>query len=64
MSRRHATVGLDVAGRAWIKDDDSPNGTFVNGSEISHTVPHPLQDGDSVRLAAHLTAKVQLTYPS
>jgi pSer/pThr/pTyr-binding forkhead associated (FHA) protein len=64
VSRRHATVGMDEAGRAWIRDDESANGTFVNVSEITPKVPHPLRDGDSVRLAADLTAKSQIIYLS
>jgi pSer/pThr/pTyr-binding forkhead associated (FHA) protein len=64
VSRRHATVGMDETGRAWIRDDGSANGTFVNGPEIASATPHPLHDGDSVRLGAHLTAKVQITYLS
>jgi len=35
VSRRHATVGVDAAGDAWIAPiAEAPNGTFVNDEEI------------------------------
>lgn len=35
VSRRHATVGVDEAGDAWITPiPEAPNGTFVNDQEI------------------------------
>ena len=34
VSRRHATIGLAPHG-AWIRDENSTNGTFVNGRPVN-----------------------------
>src|SRR5262249_32521369 len=47
VSRLHATIGIDRAG-AWIVDEQSTNGTFVNGAPIDERTRHPLADGDQV----------------
>ncbi|GAA2207293.1 hypothetical protein GCM10009850_027510 [Nonomuraea monospora] len=52
VSRRHATVGLDPDGGAWIDPEQTPNGTFRNGEELPPNRRHPLSRGDLVRLAA------------
>ena len=50
VSSQHATIWLE-SGRAWIRDQGSRNGTFVNGNRIRGAVE--LKDGDAVRLGAN-----------
>ncbi|WP_039801916.1 FHA domain-containing protein [Nocardia araoensis] len=51
ISRRHASLGVYPSGRAWIRDEGSTNGTYVNGTEIKPGTKVMLHPGDSVRLA-------------
>jgi hypothetical protein len=60
VSRRHATVTMDDAGHASIRDEHSTNGTFVNGDRVLPGVAVRLADGDVVRLAADVAAEVVL----
>jgi len=60
VSRRHATVTVDDAGHASIRDESSTNGTFVNGDRVLPGVSVRLADGDIVRLAADVSAEVVL----
>ncbi len=60
VSRRHATVIVDDAGHASIRDENSTNGTFVNGDRVLPGVAVRLADGDVVRLAADVSADVLL----
>jgi pSer/pThr/pTyr-binding forkhead associated (FHA) protein len=60
VSRRHATVTVDDAGRASIRDESSTNGTFVNGDRVLPGISVRLADGDIVRLAADVSAEVVL----
>jgi hypothetical protein len=60
VSRRHAVVGADQDGRAWIEPLRTPNGTFVNGAEIPESVAKALVTGDSVRLARDVEGVVTL----
>jgi pSer/pThr/pTyr-binding forkhead associated (FHA) protein len=60
VSRRHATVIVDDAGHASIRDEDSTNGTFVNGDRVLPGTAVRLADGDLVRLAADVTGEVLL----
>ena len=53
VSRRHAVVGVDPDGRAWIEPLRTPNGTFLDGDEIPAEVRHPLRTGHKMRLALH-----------
>jgi pSer/pThr/pTyr-binding forkhead associated (FHA) protein/tRNA A-37 threonylcarbamoyl transferase component Bud32 len=48
LSRRHARVFRDAAGRLTIEDLGSSNGTFVNGVRVEE--PTPLEVGDAVRV--------------
>jgi hypothetical protein len=65
ISRRHATVGLDRDGvHAWIRDEHSTNGTFVNGVRAPSGRTTPLTGGDRLRLAADLWVRVWLDQPS
>src|SRR6202167_6035105 len=58
VSRRHATVPVDDAGHATIRDEHSTNGTFVNGDRVLPGTAVRLADGDMVRLAAGGAAEV------
>ena len=60
VSRRHATVIVDDGGRASIRDENSTNGTFVNGDRVLPGNAVRLADGDIVRLAADVSAEVTL----
>jgi len=60
VSRRHATVTVDDAGHATIRDEHSTNGTFVNGDRVLPGTAVRLVDGDTVRLGGDATAEVLL----
>jgi hypothetical protein len=60
VSRRHATVTVDDAGRATIRDEHSTNGTFVNGDRVLPGTAVRLADGDTVRLGGDAAAEVLL----
>jgi pSer/pThr/pTyr-binding forkhead associated (FHA) protein len=60
VSRRHATVTVDDAGHATIRDEHSTNGTYVNGDRVLPGTAVRLADGDTVRLGADVTADVLL----
>ena len=60
VSRRHATVTVDDAGHATIRDERSTNGTFVNGDRVLPGTTVRLADGDTVRLGADVTGEVLL----
>jgi pSer/pThr/pTyr-binding forkhead associated (FHA) protein len=60
VSRRHATVTMDDGGHASIRDENSTNGTFVNGDRVLPGITVRLADGDIVRLAADVSAEVVL----
>jgi pSer/pThr/pTyr-binding forkhead associated (FHA) protein len=60
VSRRHATVTMDDGGHASIRDENSTNGTFVNGDRVLPGIAVRLADGDVVRLGADVSADVLL----
>ncbi len=60
VSRRHATVTVDDAGRAVIRDEGSTNGTYVNDDRALPGNEVRLVDGDRVRLGADVTGEVYL----
>ena len=60
VSRRHATVQVDDAGHATIRDEGSTNGTYVNEDRVLPGAEVRLVDGDRVRLAADVTGNVSL----
>src|SRR6266699_813291 len=62
VSRRHATVAVSDAGEATIRDEQSTNGTFINGDRVLPGTEARLRDGDRVRLAADVTAEVSLPH--
>jgi len=49
VSRQHARIFAD-GDQVFIEDLDSANHTYVNGQELIPQTPHPLNDGDEVRL--------------
>jgi hypothetical protein len=59
VSRLHATVGVNDAG-AWIRDEKSLNGTYVNNVPVPPGTRIELADGDILRLAADVTATVRI----
>lgn len=60
VSRRHARVGMDGDGSAWVEDAGSMNGTFVNGDQLPPATRRRLRDGDELRLASDVVAEVTL----
>ncbi|GIH28134.1 hypothetical protein Aph01nite_64440 [Acrocarpospora phusangensis] len=60
VSRLHATVAVDPGGTCWVRDENSTNGTFVNGSRAGAGARIPLRAGDRLRLAADVEARVEL----
>ncbi|MFG2128309.1 FHA domain-containing protein [Streptomyces sp. NPDC048751] len=58
LSRRHATVFVDPDGTGWIRDEDSTNGTFLDGRRLSPGSRVRLKPGDSLRLAADVHVRV------
>jgi hypothetical protein len=48
-SRRHATIEA-VGGQYSVTDNNSSNGTFVNGVRILSQTPQPLRLGDEVQI--------------
>ncbi|MEO7002103.1 MAG: FHA domain-containing protein [Ktedonobacterales bacterium] len=53
VSRLHTTVSADGAGRYIVRDENSANGTFVNGQRISE---HVLEEGDEVQVGQTMLA--------
>jgi hypothetical protein len=60
VSRRHAVVGVDGGGQAWVRDERSTNGTFVNDRRLGPGEQTSLRDGDSLRLAADARGQVRM----
>jgi hypothetical protein len=60
VSRRHASVGVGPDGTGWVRDEFSTNGTFVNGTRVPPGATVPLADGDEVRIASDVTARVEV----
>src|SRR6266487_1182283 len=60
VSRRHALITVDDDGRATIRDENSTNGTFVNGDRLLPGIDVRLVDGHTVRLAADISGEVAL----
>jgi pSer/pThr/pTyr-binding forkhead associated (FHA) protein len=56
VGRKHARLFVQ-GGQLMVEDQDSVNGTFVNRQKLNAFQPHPLRDGDELRLG-----KIVLTY--
>jgi hypothetical protein len=61
VSRRHAEIWVKD-NKAYIKDFNSTNGTFVNGRRIQSITAVQIEDGDSIRFAADLNVNVRICY--
>lgn len=59
LSRLHATVYRDND-RVWVVDENSSNGTFVNGQRVSGAGT-PLTNGDTIRIGHQTDLKVRMT---
>lgn len=60
VSRRHASVGVESDGSAWVRDEHSANGTFVNDTPVPAGRTRALAHGDRLRLASDVVARVEL----
>ena len=60
VSRRHAELGLDADGRAWIRDCYSTNLTRVNSEPLPPGQGRDLRDGSTVRLCHGVTGTIEL----
>ncbi|KAK2808972.1 hypothetical protein FQN50_004246 [Emmonsiellopsis sp. PD_5] len=63
LSRQHAEVWADRAGKIWIRDVKSSNGTFVNGQRLSpenrDSEPHELREHDILELGIDIVSEDQ-----
>jgi diguanylate cyclase (GGDEF)-like protein len=57
VSRRHAVISIDAAGKAWIMDLGSTNGTFVDGERIPLQTPIRMEDGSRIQLGSSTLLK-------
>lgn len=60
VSRRHTMVGFEVDGSAWVRDEYSTNGTYLNGATVEPGTRVPLRHGDRLRLAANVTIGITI----
>lgn len=58
VSRRHASIIRRDTGSLSLVDQDSDNGTFLNGQRLVPNQPRILRDGDEIRLG-HLILYVR-----
>ncbi|MGH2514172.1 MAG: FHA domain-containing protein, partial [Ktedonobacterales bacterium] len=56
VSRLHTTVARDNSGRYLLRDENSANGTYVNGQRISE---HVLDEGDEIQVGQTVLAFVR-----
>jgi len=61
LSRLNATIYRD-GDRVWVVDENSTNGTFVNGESVAGSGT-PLRDGDVVRIGNNTDLTVQIRQP-
>jgi two-component system, cell cycle response regulator len=57
VSRRHAVITIDAAGKAWIMDLGSTNGTFVDGERVPLQTPVRIKDGSRIQLGSSTLLK-------
>lgn len=57
LSRLHSTIFRE-GNQVWIVDENSTNGTFVNGQQVSGSGT-PLEDGDTIRIGNYTSLKVK-----
>jgi hypothetical protein len=58
VSRRHASIVRRDTGTLSLVDQDSDNGTYLNGQKLVPNQPRILRDGDEIRLG-HLVLYVR-----
>jgi hypothetical protein len=58
LSRKNTSFFIDE-GEVFVADENSLNGTFVNGEKISGR-PRPLRSGDVVKIGSETTIRVQI----
>ena len=58
VSRHHARIGAELDGTVWIEPFTTPNGTFLDGTEI-HTRQR-LRTGHRVRLARNVDGEARV----
>jgi hypothetical protein len=65
LSRQHAEIWADKAGKIWIRDVKSSNGTFVNGQRLSpenrESEAHELRENDTLELGIDIVSEDQNT---
>jgi hypothetical protein len=54
LSGHHATVQLFKAGNVFVKDENSTNGTFVDGRRLNPGERVQVKPGQTIRLSQHL----------
>ncbi len=59
LSRLHASIYRDGE-RVWVVDENSTNGTFVNGEKVGASGT-PLQNGDTVKIGHFTNLKVRFS---
>jgi hypothetical protein len=60
VSRRHAVLGLDENGQAWVRDCYATNLTKVNGEAVPPGGKKTVRNEDRLRLSASVTGTVKL----
>lgn len=58
VSRRHAAVGVDADGCAWVEPCVTPNGTFIDDAELDSSVRRPLCTDQRLRFARNVEGAV------
>lgn len=58
VSRRHAVIGVDSDGAAWVRDEYSTNGTRLNDTPVRAGRRSVLQRGDRLTFGADVVAVV------
>jgi pSer/pThr/pTyr-binding forkhead associated (FHA) protein len=61
LSRLHATIHRDGE-KVWILDENSTNGTFVNGEKVP-PAGTPLYDGDRVKIGHYTDLRIRFAQP-
>ncbi len=56
LSRIHASIFFDGE-QVWVADENSTNGTFVNGQQVIGKDVY-LKDGDTIKVGNHTTIQV------
>ena len=57
LSRLHSTIYRDGE-KVWIVDENSTNGTFVNGAKVGASGT-PLQNGDTIKIGDYTNLKIR-----